>query len=219
MSRIFISRHRKTIEKRIREHINAQKDWLSSNTSNSTRAIGDGIESLISGSFAEIIGSDYCKSYSKDFARRAMPDLAFEDHDENYYVIDVKTHNLDTKFNMPNLTSVERLSRFYESDNNYFIVLMVSYKTNDLNVSVTDVKFIPIEYLGWDCLTMGALGWGQIQIANSNRITINEHSKRAEWMIDLCDNLLSFYPKEINKINDRIKHFEKIKTNWIKKCG
>ncbi len=40
------------------------------------------------------------------FARRAMADLAFNDIDGNYYVIDVKTHPTRTKFNNPNLTSV-----------------------------------------------------------------------------------------------------------------
>ncbi len=53
-----------------------------------------------------------------------MADLAFEDLDGYYYVVDVKTHRLSTKFNMPNLTSVERLARFYEDDKNYFVVLM-----------------------------------------------------------------------------------------------
>ncbi len=45
-----------------------------------------------------------------------MADLAFQDQQGFYYVVDVKTHRTDTKFNMPNLTSVERLARFYEDD-------------------------------------------------------------------------------------------------------
>lgn len=40
-----------------------------------------------------------------------MADIAFKDRDDFYYVVDVKTHREDTKFNMPNLTSVERLAR------------------------------------------------------------------------------------------------------------
>lgn len=38
-----------------------------------------------------------------------MADLAFKDPDGFYYIVDVKTHRLGTAFNMPNLTSVERL--------------------------------------------------------------------------------------------------------------
>ena len=50
-----------------------------------------------------------------------MADFAFNDIYNNYIVVDVKTHNKNTTFNMPNITSVERLSEFYyESDNNIF---------------------------------------------------------------------------------------------------
>ena len=57
-----------------------------------------------------------------------MADLAFEDITKNYYVVDIKTHNLNTNFNMPNLTSVERLARFYGENKNYFVLLLVSYQ-------------------------------------------------------------------------------------------
>ena len=56
-----------------------------------------------------------------------MADLAFTDKDGIYSVVDVKTHREDTQFNMPILTSVERLSRFYESDTNVFALIMVKY--------------------------------------------------------------------------------------------
>src|SRR5258708_3894869 len=144
-----------------------------------------------------------------------MADFAFEDADGFYYVVDVKTHRLSTKFNMPNLTSVERLSRFYETDKNYFVLLLIAYEINDAQVDVSQVRFVPIEFLGWDCLTIGALGWGQIQIANSNRVTINSKYSRKQWMVEFCDNMLEFYPKEIGKIGNRIQRFRQIKDYWI----
>ncbi len=146
-----------------------------------------------------------------------MADLAFEDKDGFYYVVDVKTHRTSTLFNMPNLTSVERLARFYEDDKNYFVLLLVSYHVEETKVLITEVKFVPIEFLGWDCLTIGALGWGQIQISNSNRIAINPEYPRRTWMIDLCDVLLQFYPKELAKIGKRISHFENVKQYWLSK--
>ena len=54
-----------------------------------------------------------------------MADLAFTDKEGIYSVVDVKTHREDTRFNMPNLTSVERLARFYESDANVFSLIVV----------------------------------------------------------------------------------------------
>ena len=62
------------------------------------------------------------------------------------------------------------LARFYEDDGNYFVVLMVTYEIDGLQVAVEQATFVPIEFLDWRCLTIGALGWGQIQIANSNNM-------------------------------------------------
>ena len=69
---------------------------------------------------------------------------------------------------MPNLTSVDRLTRFYESDANVFALMLISYSIQGTSLTASDIIFAPIEFLDWDCLTVGALGWGQIQIANAN---------------------------------------------------
>jgi hypothetical protein len=144
-----------------------------------------------------------------------MADLAFEDLADNYYVVDIKTHNLDTKFNMPNLTSVERLARFYGEKNNYCILLVVSYTISEENLLFKDCMFVPIEILDWSCLTLGALGWGQIQIANSNIINVNIENTRKKWMLQLCDALELFYPNEISKITHRIDYFRNIREYWL----
>lgn len=146
-----------------------------------------------------------------------MADLAFRDQDGFYYVVDVKTHRLETQFNMPNLTSVERLARFYEDDSNYFVVLMIKYSVEGTRVITREAHFIPIEFLAWDCLTIGALGWGQVQIANANVIKVNEAYARREWMIQLCDTMLDFYPREIEKIGERIEYFKRVKERWESK--
>lgn len=73
---------------------------------------------------------------------------------------------------------------------------------------------MPIEMLDWSCLTLGALGWGQIQIANSNNIVLNEEATRKQWMLQLCDRLDLFYPNEIAKITGRIDYFKKVREYW-----
>lgn len=215
-SKIFYTDTYEGLEKKIFDFLHEQTDFLSPRTINSPRAVGDAIENILVEKFGTILG-DLAKEYSSTFARRAMADLAFTDKDDFYYVVDVKTHRLDTKFNMPNLTSVERLARFYEDDKNYFVILKVDYKVEKPNVIIEKVTFTPIEFLSWDCLTLGALGWGQIQIANANTVNLIPHNKRKNWMIKMCDNLLEFYPKEILKINARIDHFKKIKKYWQSK--
>ena len=216
-SPIFYTDLRLQIEAATHDFLNAQEDFLSVNTINSPRAVGDALQLLLEQNFNKLLGAA-CAEYSASFARRAMADLAFRDPNGCYYVVDVKTHRTDTKFNMPNLTSVERLARFYEDETNYFVLLLVSYHTESTKVIVTSVKFVPIEFLAWECLTIGALGWGQIQIANSNQVTINANYSRKKWMLELCEVMLQFYPREIAKIGVRIEHFEKVRDFWLSKA-
>jgi len=215
-SQLFITNEYLEVAKKTKNFLNGHTNFLSANTIKSTRAVGDALQDILADNFRSLLGN-YCSEYSAEFARRAMADLAFKDNDGNYYVIDVKTHREDTKFNMPNLTSVERLARFYEDDKNFFVLLMIKYNTEGTNIKVNHVDFVPIEFLDWSCLTIGALGWGQIQIANSNHITINSNKTRKKWILELCDILLEFYPKEIGKIQNRIGYFEKVKTRWLQK--
>ena len=216
-SQIFYgNKHREEIEQKLKKFLNEQTDFLSARTINSPRAVGDAIESVITENFKNILGN-IVGEYSSSFARRAMADLAFTDKDGFYYVVDVKTHRLDTRFNMPNLTSVERLSRFYEEDINYFTLLKVDYKTIGTRAEIQKVTFAPIEFFDWDCLAIGALGWGQIQIANANKVKIVPKNSRKKWMLELCDTMLEFYPKEVGKIGERIDRFKEIRKVWEKK--
>lgn len=216
-SQLFHTKDYVSVQERVRDLINSSPDFLSKNTAQSPRAAGDAIENVVAASFDKILG-EHCGEYSSNFARRAMADLAFKDRDGLYYIVDVKTHRTDTKFNMPNLTSVERLARFYEDDTNFFTVLLVSYGVEGVKAKVSDVKFVPIEFLGWDCLTIGALGWGQIQIANSNVVTVKPGYSRKRWMLEFCDVILEFYPKEIAKIGERVSRFERVREFWAQKA-
>lgn len=215
-SRIFYEGIYRDLELKVKDLLNAHEDFLSPSIASSPRATGDAIQDILARNFDRILG-DLSAEYSSEFARRAMADLAFVDVDGLYYVVDVKTHRADTRFNMPNLTSVERLTRFYEDDRNYFCILMVSYQLQTIKAVVSQVRFVPIEFLSWECLTIGALGWGQIQIANSNNIVVVPGNARKSWMLDLCDTMLMFYPREIAKIHERIERFEQIKRYWLAK--
>ncbi len=214
-SRIFYTKMYEGLEAAIASLLNSQPDYMTAHTAESPRAAGDAIQDVVCNGFKEILEDlDLCAEYSARFARRAMADLAFNDRDGFYYVVDVKTHRLGAAFSMPNLTSVERIARFYEDDSNYFVVLLIQYDVQGVKIEVKDVHFVPIEFLAWECLTVGALGWGQIQIANANRVSIKIGSSRRKWMLQLCDVMLDFYPREIAKIGERIGYFERLKTSW-----
>lgn len=105
-SEIFYTDSYKKIENKIRTFLNKYPDFLSKDTAGSTRATGDAIQHILEENFESILGQ-LSKEYSSKFARRAMADMAFMDQKDLYYVVDVKSHRLETKFNMPNLASVE----------------------------------------------------------------------------------------------------------------
>ena len=212
-SRFYYDGHHQAVATRIREDLNSIPDFLTPETANSPRAVGDALESIVAERFDTFLG-DWCSEYSSDFARRAMADLAFTDRDGIYTVVDVKTHREDTRFNMPNLTSVERLTRFYESDFNVFALLLIRYSIQGTSLTASGVTLVPIEFLDWDCLTVGALGWGQIQIANANLVQVRDRYSRKQWMLQLCDAMLEFYPREIDKIRNRMDRFANVRADW-----
>lgn len=70
-SPLFEPKTRQRIERRVRDLLNEQADFLSADTAESTRAAGDAIQSIIENHFAEVLG-DLVGEYSASFARRAM---------------------------------------------------------------------------------------------------------------------------------------------------
>lgn len=191
---------------------------VSVNSMSSPRSIGDAVqEFLAQRGLAEALAEIGISHIDSDFSRRSMEDIAFEDNSGKYYAVDVKTHNLSTQFNMPNLISVRRLANFYRNDSNTFCILMVSYEVVDNKLEYRECNFKPIEAFSWDCLTLGALGWGQIQFANANDLQFNQLTSRKRWMLDMCDKLATFYDEEIGKIVERKDWFSKIRQDWESK--
>ncbi|MCS6872258.1 MAG: hypothetical protein RML95_01640 [Anaerolineae bacterium] len=186
---------------------------LSTHTLESPRAVGDAVQAFLGVHFEQALGN-LASRYQADFARRAMADIAFEGSDGMYYIVDVKTRRHNTRFNMPNLTSVERLARLYEDDRNVFALLLVDYAIAGTLLHSEQVRFFPIEFISWECLTIGALGWGQIQIANVSHLVVQMQSRRT-WMLTLCERLLQFYPREIDKIVQRMAHFKEVQQAWV----
>lgn len=216
-SPIFDIRLLETVQNNLLLLLNSCRDFENIRIINSPRAVGDTVQEILGEKMSECFPYGVVKEFNAQFARRAMADVAFMDLQDNYFIVDIKTHNRDTDFNMPNLTSVERLARFYEDDKNIFLILLAEYTVSNGRIEFDTVRLIPIENLKWDCLTIGALGWGQIQIANARFINIDRTQQRKSWMLQLCDVLDIFYPKEIAKIEKRINYFEKVRDFWENK--
>ena len=186
----------------------------------SPRAVGDAVQEYLADGGLNTVLSSYGVDVESEFGRRAMEDMAFKDSKGNYYAVDVKTHNLDTDFNMPNLISVKRLATFYKNDDhNHFCILIVKYKITGDKIDYKKCYFKPIECFKWSCLSLGALGWGQIQITNAKSLDFDNNSNRKQWMLQLCKNLEAFYDEEIAKIGERKTWFQTIKEYWESKAN
>lgn len=194
----------------------AGADIVSDLSLDSTRAVGDAVQTYVQSIFHDCIPAGFLKKVEDGSSRRSMEDFAFYDKKDNYYAGDVKTHNIGTDFNMPNLISVKRLASFYRNNTNYFCILMIGYKIRDGKINYSECKFRPIECFRWDCLTLGALGWGQIQIRNSNAIKFTRKYSRKEWMLTFCGAIGLFYENEISKIKERKTWFQKEHEFWEK---
>ncbi|MGI9461115.1 MAG: hypothetical protein ACR2NY_00880 [Alphaproteobacteria bacterium] len=213
-SKLFYSKKNKQLEKTILNFlISQQNNSIFTHNMQNPRTVGDTVQDVLCDNMKNILGI-YAVDYSKNFTRRDMADFAFRDKDDLYYVVDVKTHRLNSDFNMPNLTSIKKLIELYKNDKNYFILLKIDYIMKKNKINFINVYFIPVEFIKLSCLTIGALGWGQLQIANANNIVILKPSSRKEWMIELCDKILAFYPDEIKKIKKRLNYFKNIKNQW-----
>jgi len=196
------------LQTRIEAFLQAQRSFIvSEEFRRSTRGVGDAIEGLVVDEFRDI-ARGLVDAVDTDFSRRAMEDLSFRISNK-YYAVDVKTHREEPGFHMPNLTSVRRLMDFYEDDNNYFVIVMIKYHLTDTG-SLEDVTAIvePIEWFNWECLRIGALGWGQLQFRSASHIRVNRSQTRKDWLRSFAAELREHYAKEENKIKERLDYLE-----------
>lgn len=180
----------------------------------SPRIVGDALQEFVAKHLQLCFPAKFAAKFETDFERRSMEDMAFYDNTGNYYAIDVKTHDVDSHFSMPNLISMQRLAKFYRNDTNTFCILIIDYKVVIDHIEYLSCHFKPIEHFAWSGLTLGALGWGQIQIKDSNRLFFEPHPSRKRWMLELCETAAAFYDAEIGKIAERKDWFSKEKIYW-----
>lgn len=188
-------------------------DLLTASTAGSTRAAGDAIENIVSAALPDLLG-DLSGTWAKNLSRRDMADAHFQTGTGARYAIDVKSHLTDARFSMPNLISVFRLAEFYEHPDNVFLIVLISYSVTGNTASYSSCRAFPIEWLSWESLAVRNLGKGQIQLKNTRKFDLIVGQHRADWMIHLCDRVLTFYEREAEKILDRAAEFRKIRERW-----
>ena len=160
------------------------------------RGVADIIEKYICEQITKIDNKELIIEQSK--TKRSLEDVQIKNNQE-LYKIDIKTHDLNSDFSMPNLISVDRLKKFYENNNNHLMYIIISYTTNNNITQIKNIEIRYIEELSWEILGIQNLGKGQLQIKNMNNELIFVEPNREEWINTLKQNMIKFYKKQIIK--------------------
>jgi hypothetical protein len=194
----------------IKEHI---KQLLEENLQNfelvdggQQRTVGDLIENKVS----EILYSSTSELISEKRAprsKKSIEDVTIVSNNVTYY-IDPKTHDINSDFSMPNLTSVDKIKKLFLTKNQELIYVFVSYDLDDGIVIIGDIKVFFIWELDISILGVGALGKGQLQIKNANKDLVFTNKGKQEWYSDFKKLVQEYLKKQINKINKQILEWQ-----------
>jgi hypothetical protein len=166
------------------------------------RTVGDLIESKVS----EILFNSTSELISEMRAprsKKSIEDVTLVSNGVLYY-IDPKTHDINSDFSMPNLTSVEKIKKLFDTTDKELIYVFVSYAITDGMVIISDIKVFFLWELDISILGVGALGKGQLQIKNANKDLVLTEKGKVGWYGDFKLLMQEFLKKQLIKVNKQI---------------
>tara|TARA_Y100000385_G_scaffold279143_1_gene328421 strand:+ start:477 stop:1109 length:633 start_codon:yes stop_codon:yes gene_type:complete len=172
-----------------------------------------GVASLIENQTQRLYRLQETFEYSEPESVRSIDDFTLSIDDQTY-LIDVKTHDKDRDFSMPNLISTERLYKLYQDPNITFGIAIIDYRQflNSSSKQITNTKYVPIENISWESLSIQNLGHGQIQITNLNKNIKPFNGTRKQWMNAFTVEMIKYHDKLEAKLKQR-------KQNWIERSA
>lgn len=136
-------------------------------------------------------------------SKKSIEDLTLVSGGIKYY-LDPKTHDKNSNFSMPNLTSISKIKKLFSSDSEELIYILIDYEIIENFVHIKKVDTLFIWEFGFDNLSIGALGNGQLQIKNKhNPIVISELGKEF-WFTSFKFLVKNYLIKQQNKIHKQI---------------
>lgn len=170
------------------------------------RTIGDLVENKV----IEIITDDTNPLISEvklSTGKKSMEDVSVVS-DGVRYLLDPKSHNVDSEFSMPNLTSISKIKKLYSTPKQELLYVFVDYQIKGQTVLIRGIKVLFLWELDMSMLGIGALGKGQLQIKNLNDdLVITDEGKEA-WYDKLKVEVNKYLDKQIIKIAKQKKEWE-----------
>jgi hypothetical protein len=170
------------------------------------RGIADKIEELVCNRIKTINTNGLLVEDAS--SKRSLEDIQVTDENDNLYKLDIKTHDINADFSMPNMVSVARLLNFYQTETNNLAYIFVDYKEENNITEITDITIKLVEELSWDMLAIQNLGKGQLQIKDMNSELIFIEPNREVWVQQLKVNMIEHYNKTIRKFQGYIDSIE-----------
>ena len=170
------------------------------------RTVGDLIENKISDILFNS-DSELITEKREPRSKKSIEDVTLVSGGVLYY-IDPKTHDTNSDFSMPNLTSIDKIKKLFSSDEQELIYVFVSYGLENGMVVISDIKVFFIWELDISILGIGALGKGQLQIKNANNELVFTNKGKQEWFEDFKKLVHEYLKKQITKTNKQILEWE-----------
>lgn len=136
-------------------------------------------------------------------SKRTIEDVTLISQKKLFY-IDIKTHDLNSEFSMPNLTSINRIRKVFNSDKKELVYTLVSYVLENDMLILKDVEVFFIWELEPTILSVGALGLGQLQIKDANKELIFTTIGKVAWYSEYVKLVQVYLQKQKIKIEQQI---------------
>lgn len=151
---------------------------------------------LIEESACAIAAAEFPEQFRKARSVRSPEDFALAGKPEIY--VDVKTRQLGTDFNMPNLISVDRLDKILGTPDLELYYWFVDYEIVNGGCVIRHSEIRTVWSLPWPALAIQNLGKGQLQICKWDKLSDHVSDKTA-WHNYLRGERRRFYLKQASK--------------------
>ena len=153
---------------------------------------------LLEESACAIAQDQFPEQYRKSRSVKSTEDFALIENGRTIY-IDVKTRQLGTDLNMPNMISVDKLNKLLDDVDTELYYWMIDYEVReDGSAQVTHTEIRAVWDLPWSALAIQNLGLGQLQIANWSAMS-QPGLPRHDWHAQLKQEMRAFYTRQAQK--------------------
>jgi hypothetical protein len=133
-------------------------------------------------------------------SKKSVEDVTLISNGIKYYV-DPKSHDTESDFSMPNLTSIEKIKNIYHSKNEELLYVFVSYTLYENTVFIKEIKVLFFWEIDIEICNVGALGNGQLQIKDAGKELKSTDKGKLLWYEDFKKLVMGFFERRIIKIN------------------